>query len=110
MRTALVAPILLPSMAGIGCCSDADAVVMNVTSAQAAGIGFVTVLPCDQDQPTVSNLNIRPARTVANLTTVKLSATGTVCLATTSSTHLIADVSGYLTDVPVAGDALKLVS
>ena len=96
---------LTPSVA-----SDADAVVMNVTSAQAAGIGFVTVWPCDQDQPTVSNLNIRPGRTVANLTTVKLSAAGTVCLATTSSTHLIADVSGYLTDVPVAGDALKLVS
>ena len=87
---------------------DADAVVMNVTAAQAAAVGFVTVWPCDQDQPEVSNLNIRPGRTVANLTTVKMSATGTVCLATTSSTHLIADVAGYLTDEPVDGDQLVL--
>lgn len=90
--------------------ADADAVVMNVTAAQAAAIGFVTAWPCDQDQPTVSNLNIRPGRTVANLTTVKLSADGTVCLTSTSSTHLIADVAGYLTDVPVAGDELVLDS
>lgn len=90
--------------------ADADAVVMNVTSAQAAGIGFVTAWPCDQARPTVSNLNIRPGRTVANLTTVKLSATGTVCLATTSSTHLIADVAGYLTDVLVDGEELVLDS
>ncbi len=96
---------LTPSVA-----ADADAVVMNVTAAQAEGIGFVTVWPCDQTRPTVSNLNIRPGRTVANLTTVKLSATGTVCLATTSSTHLIADVAGYLTDVPVSGNALILRS
>lgn len=90
--------------------ADADAVVMNVTAAQSAGIGFVTVWPCDQSRPTVSNLNIRPGRTVANLTTVKLSAAGTVCLATSSSTHLIADVSGYLTDVPVEGLDLVLGS
>ncbi|MEP1122653.1 MAG: hypothetical protein ABJH68_02020 [Ilumatobacter sp.] len=91
-----------------GAAAGADAVVMNVTAAQADGIGFVTVWPCDQIRPTVSNLNIRPGRTVANLTTVKLSGTGTVCLATTSSTHLIADVAGYLTDVPVCGNALVL--
>ena len=89
---------------------DADAVVMNVTAAQAEDLGFVTVWPCDQTQPNVSNLNIRPGRTVANLTTVKLSAAGTVCIATTTSTHLIADVAGYLTDVPVDGDALVLDS
>ena len=90
--------------------ADADAVVMNVTSVQPDGIGFVTVWPCDQAQPTVSNLNVRSGRTVANLTTVKLSAAGTVCLVSTSTTHLIADVAGYLTDVPVDGDALVLDS
>lgn len=88
----------------------ANAVVMNVTAAQAAGIGFVTAWPCDQPRPTVSNLNVRPGRTVANLATVSLSATGTVCLATSSATHLIADIAGYLTDVPVDGDALVLGS
>jgi len=88
--------------------ADADAVVMNVTAARSAGVGFVTVWPCDQTRPTVSNLNIRPDRNVANLTTVKLSAEGTVCLATSRSTHLIADVSGYLTDDPVDGDQLVL--
>lgn len=89
--------------------ADADAVVMNITAAQSAGIGFVTAWPCDQIRPTVSNLNIRPERTVANLAVVKLSADGGVCLSTTSSTHLIADVAGYLTDEPVDGDRLVLV-
>lgn len=90
--------------------ADADAVVMNVTAARAAGTGFVTVWPCDQERPTVSNLNIRAERTVANLTTVKLSAAGTVCLAASSETHLIADLAGYLTGVPVNGNALVLGS
>lgn len=87
--------------------ADAVAVVMNVTAAQSAGRGFVTVWPCDQSQPTVSNLNARSDRNVANLTTVKLSDEGTVCLTASTSTHLIADVAGYLTDQPIEGVALQ---
>lgn len=89
---------------------DAVAVVMNLTAAQSGGPGFVTVWPCDQDQPTVSNLNVGSDRNVANLTTVKLSADGTVCLASSTSTHLIADVAGYLTDQPIDGVVLELGS
>ena len=39
----------------------ASAVVLNVTGTDATGNGFVTVWPCDQPQPTASNLNLPQA-------------------------------------------------
>lgn len=77
--------------------SGAGAVVLNVTATQAKGSGFVTVYPSGEDLPTVSNLNFRAGRTVANQVSVKLGAGGTVTLYNGSSetVHLIADVAGY---------------
>ena len=100
--------IELPLAGSAGVAEEAVAVVMNVTAVRAEGRGFVTVWPCDQSQPTVSNLNFNADRTIANLTTVKLSESGTVCLTTTANTHLVADVAGYLTDQPIDGVALEL--
>ena len=74
---------------------DATAVVVNVTGAEAATAGFVTVWPCGQPQPTVSNLNLVAGGTTPNLVVVKLGANGKVCLFTQSGTHLLADVQGY---------------
>ncbi|MFK7919764.1 MAG: hypothetical protein AB8G14_16935 [Ilumatobacter sp.] len=96
--------------AGSSVPDDAVAVVMNVTAAQSSSRGFITVWPCDEQQPTASNLNVRSDRNVANLTTVKLSAQGTVCVASSTTTHVIADVAGFLTDQPVTGVALELSS
>ena len=39
--------------------------------------------------------------------TVKLSAAGTVCFFAQRTTHLVADVAGYFTDVP---EALRVAS
>lgn len=91
-----------------GVADDADAVVMNVTVTEPEDAGFVTVWPCDRSMPTVSNVNYLAGEVNPNLATVRLSSTGTVCLYTTARTHLVADVTGYLTDVPVAGVALQL--
>lgn len=91
-----------------GVASDADAVVMNVTVTEPEAEGFVTVWPCDQSIPTVSNLNYSPGETNPNLVTVKLAADGTVCLYTLARAHLLADVAGYLTDQPIDGQALTL--
>jgi hypothetical protein len=73
-----------------------DAVTMNVTVAEPDGPGFATVYPCDEARPEASNLNYVAGSTVPNLVTVKLSAAGTVCLYSQRSTHLVADVAGYL--------------
>jgi hypothetical protein len=87
----------------------ATAAVMNITVTQTEGEGFVTVWPCDRSMPTVSNLNYTAGDTRPNLATVKLAADGTVCLYTLATTHLIADVSAYLTAEQVAGQELTLV-
>lgn len=81
----------------------ATAVTMNVTVANPEADGYLTVWPCDQDRPTVSNLNFRAGTDVPNLVVVKLSATGTACFATTGTTDVIADVAGYSTANPVTG-------
>lgn len=73
------------------------AVTMNVTATEPVGVGYVTVWPCDQAMPTVSNLNVTAAATTPNLVSVRLASDGTVCMFTTAGTHLIADIAGYAT-------------
>ncbi len=96
-------------VAGVGdVAADADAVVMNITATEPEDLGFVTAWPCDRSMPVVSNLNYSAGETNPNLATVKLSAQGTVCLYTLATTHLLADVAGYLTDQTVEGQSLTL--
>ena len=82
--------------------SGALAVTMNVTVTEPDTAGFVTIYPCDADRPEASNLNFTAGETVPNLVTVRLSTAGTVCLFAQRTTHLVADVAGYFTDVPEA--------
>lgn len=74
------------------------AAVLNVTSADAAAGGYVTVYPCDQARPTASNLNPVPGRDIPNAVMVKLDALGRVCLYTQGATHLVVDLNGWVTD------------
>ncbi|MEO8697759.1 MAG: hypothetical protein ABI658_29950 [Acidimicrobiales bacterium] len=77
----------------------ASAVALNVTAAEAAGPGYVTVWPDGVPQPNASNLNLtRPGQTAANFVVVPLGANGHVRLFTYSQTHLLADVAGWFTD------------
>jgi hypothetical protein len=78
----------------------AEAVTMNITVDQAQGGGFVTVFPCGQGTPRASNINYARGQTIANSVTVKLAANGTVCIYTSASAHLLADVAGYSTTTP----------
>ncbi|MGB3733911.1 MAG: hypothetical protein WA964_03065, partial [Ilumatobacter sp.] len=61
---------------------DARAVNLNVTSAGASAGGFVTVFPCDADQPNTSNLNYAAGGAASAAAFARLSAAGTVCLFT----------------------------
>ncbi len=76
--------------------ANAAAVVLNITSADANGTGFVTAYPCGAPLPNASNLNYRVGAPVANSAIVKVGTSGKVCLLTADAgTHLIADVNGY---------------
>jgi hypothetical protein len=77
-----------------------DAVSMNVTVDQPQGGGFVTVYPCGQAAPTASNINYASGQTIANSVHVKLASDGTVCIYTSASAHVLADVAGYITTMP----------
>jgi hypothetical protein len=76
---------------------DASSVVLNVTAADTAAPGFVTVYPVGQGRPTASNLNYVPGQNVPNLVVARVGAGGAVCLFTYGATHLVVDVAGYFT-------------
>ncbi|MEX1104904.1 MAG: peptidoglycan-binding protein [Ilumatobacteraceae bacterium] len=69
------------------------AVALNVTLTEPTSAGFVTVFPCDAPRPWASNVNVVAGQTVANLVIAKLGAGGTVCIFSSVTTHLVADVS-----------------
>jgi hypothetical protein len=75
--------------------ADADSVVLNVTTTNAAAAGFVTAWPCDQPRPNASSVNFVPGTSVPNLVIAKTSADHTVCLFTDQPVDLIADLSGW---------------
>ena len=75
--------------------SDASAVALNVTVAQPAGSGFVTVYPCGAQQPLASNLNFTSGAVVPNAVIAQVGTGGKVCLFVSNSTHLVVDVTGY---------------
>ncbi len=73
----------------------ASGVLVNVTVTQPAIEGFATVWPCNQPQPNVSNLNFLANQTVSNSATIQLG-DGKICVATSTSAHIIVDATGYL--------------
>lgn len=73
---------------------DVGAVSLNVTSARANGNGFLTVYPCGTPN-TVSNLNFVTGVNSANAVITPVSATGTVCFASSVDTDVIVDVNGW---------------
>ncbi len=73
---------------------DTTSVVMNVTSTGSTGDGFVTVFPCDDGQPVVSNLNFAVGQDIPNLVTVSLGVSAKICFFASAPTHLIADLAG----------------
>ncbi len=75
------------------------AVVLNVTAVVPTGVGYLTVWPTDEMQPSTANLNLNPGYTIPNLVIASPSDFGTVSLYNggVSSTDLVADVQGYFT-------------
>jgi peptidoglycan hydrolase-like protein with peptidoglycan-binding domain len=76
-------------------------VVLNVTVASPAGIGFWTVFPHGGNLPTASNLNVDErwaalgdGLAMANLVTVPIGADGTVDVYSQSGGHVVVDMLG----------------
>lgn len=71
----------------------AAAVALNVTAVRPDGVGYITLFPCDGDQPLTSSLNYAAGGAVGNSGVVKLAADGTVCAYTRAETDLVIDVN-----------------
>ncbi len=73
-----------------------ETVVINVVSVGAASPGFLTVYPCGTTRPTASNVNMTVAGGVSsNLAMVKVGDTNSVCVYSSTTTHLVVDFFGW---------------
>jgi hypothetical protein len=86
--------IEIPLSGQYGVPPDATAAVLNITAADADGIGFLTAYPCSAVPPVVSNVNYVANRAVPNLATVRLSGAGSICIYSERNAHVIVDVFG----------------
>ena len=77
--------------------ADAGTVALNLTSTASDGQGYATVYPCGSTRPNASNLNFSATDT-ANAVMAKIGDGGRVCIYTSASTHLVADINGYFMD------------
>jgi len=75
--------------------ASATAVALNVTVTITGALGFVTVWPDGETQPTTSTINFSAGQTRANNAVVRLGATGGLRAIAAAGTHLIIDVTGY---------------
>jgi len=80
----------------------ATSVALNVTVTGAQDGGYVTVYPCGSPLPNASNLNFSAGQTIPNLVISKIGTGGKVCLFTSATTDIIADVNGYFDGAQVA--------
>lgn len=74
------------------------AIIMNVTETGSIAPGYLTVYPTGTARPPTSNLNFLAGQTVPNLVEVPIGLGGQVSIvnASAGSTHVIADVAGYV--------------
>ncbi|CAB4883365.1 unannotated protein [freshwater metagenome] len=74
--------------------ADATAVVVNVTSVGAQVNGFLTAYPCGAARPLASIVPSVAGRIVPGTAVVPLSADGTFCVFSSTSTDLVVDLTG----------------
>jgi hypothetical protein len=86
--------IEIPMHGLYGIPANATAAVVNITAADADGVGYLTAYPCSAGPPVVSNVNYVANRAVPNLATVRLSANGRLCIFSERNAHVIVDVFG----------------
>ena len=75
--------------------ADAKAVYLNVTATNSSAQGWITVYPCGSPRPNASNVNLVPGLVRASLVAAQVGTGGNVCIYTSKSTDLLADLQGY---------------
>ncbi len=91
-------------MAGLyGVPADAVSVALNVTAADAAAPGFLTVYPSTEPLPTASNVNYRAGGADPNLVVAKLGTDGAIKVYSDQTTNVIVDVFGYFSTTAANG-------
>jgi autotransporter family porin len=80
--------------------NDAAGATVNVVAVRASAFGYVNVWPCDSAEPETSVLNLWPGIIRSNQATIKLSASGELCLRPlivgSSGVDLVVDAVGYV--------------
>lgn len=77
--------------------ADAAAVVLNVTATEAVSAGFLRVQPTGASGVATANGNYVPGADSGTMSIVQLGADGDVEVYTNASTHIVADITGYIT-------------
>ena len=73
-----------------------DSIAINVTAISPSANGFLTIFPTGAAQPTASNLNTAPGRTLPNMVIVPLGTDGQISIFNSSgTTHLAVDILGW---------------
>jgi hypothetical protein len=86
----------IPIAGRAGVPDGANAVALNITTANPDRAGYLTAFPCDASQPLASNLNYAAGATVPGLVITRLDDDGRVCVFTFAAADVIVDVSGTL--------------
>lgn len=89
-----VLEVKVSSLTGVTPASGVGAVSLGVTATRSTVAGFVTVFDCGTQPPT-SNLNFIAGQTVSNAVIARVSASGTVCFASSAPVDLVADINGW---------------
>ena len=78
--------------------SDAIAYSVNVTVVPQTTLGYLTIWPTGEGQPTVSTLNSLDGRLKANAAIIPAgTSNGSVSVFVTNTTHVVLDINGYFT-------------
>ena len=89
-------------IAGVcGVPANAQAYSLNLTVVPIGTLGYLSVYPAGQSQPSVSLLNAPDARVKANAAIVPAGTNGGVTLFASNATNVIIDINGYF--VPASG-------
>ena len=83
--------------------STATALALNVTVVPIQSLGYLSIWPAGQPQPTVSTLNSLDGRIKANAAIVGAGTNGQVSVFVTDTAHVILDVNGYFVPAGTAG-------
>lgn len=96
IRSGKVMQLQIGGRAGVA--DDAAAATINVTAAGAAGPGYLTVYPCDEDRPNSSNVNYFAGTVRSNGVFAALDGQGRACIYALTTVDVIVDVNGWLPD------------